>query len=262
MAKLGWGTPTLVSLVARHHHRDPGQHRDRRDPPDRAADHGRGADQRFRSTSSARSSSTSNGLVSSRPSSTRASSSSTIEGEMGLLVAFGDDANFVVSVGGFHPRFAPPPLPFPSPPDRISLLNTPVSRAHRRGLLRRHLEHRAVRRARGGVLRSRHPQRQGPPGRSTRCSSSRPSTSSSRSPPRSRSTCSARACSPCSSRIARRPAPWHVKGHGSISLLFWDIDVDFEKTWGEAAQRAAAHRGLPQDELNKPDNWRALLPAG
>ena len=34
---------------------------------------------------------------------------------MGLLVAWGDDANFVVSVGGFHPQFNPPPLPFPSP---------------------------------------------------------------------------------------------------------------------------------------------------
>ena len=28
----------------------------------------------------------------------------TIDGEMGLLVAWGGDANFVVSVGGFHPR--------------------------------------------------------------------------------------------------------------------------------------------------------------
>ena len=47
---------------------------------------------------------------------------------MGLLVAFGDDANFVLSVGGFHPRFSPPPLPFPGP-RRISfsILSTPVS---------------------------------------------------------------------------------------------------------------------------------------
>jgi hypothetical protein len=44
----------------------------------------------------------------------------TIEGEMGVLVAWGDDANFVVSVGGFHPRFNPPPLPFPVP-KRVAL---------------------------------------------------------------------------------------------------------------------------------------------
>jgi hypothetical protein len=44
----------------------------------------------------------------------------TLEGEMGLLIAWGDDPNFVVSVGGFHPQFTPPPLPFPTP-KRLSL---------------------------------------------------------------------------------------------------------------------------------------------
>jgi hypothetical protein len=39
----------------------------------------------------------------------------TLEGEMGLLVSWGADATFVVTVGGFHPQFDPPPLPFPSP---------------------------------------------------------------------------------------------------------------------------------------------------
>jgi len=53
----------------------------------------------------------------------------TLEGEMGMLIAVGNDANFVLSVGGFHPRFSPPPLPFPSP-RRISLdiVRTPVAR--------------------------------------------------------------------------------------------------------------------------------------
>jgi hypothetical protein len=52
----------------------------------------------------------------------------TIEGEMGLLIAFGAEANFVLAVGGFHPRFSPPALPFPSP-RRIALdvINTPVA---------------------------------------------------------------------------------------------------------------------------------------
>ncbi len=39
---------------------------------------------------------------------------------MGVLVAWGDDSNFVVSVGGFHPQFNPPPLPFPVP-KRVAL---------------------------------------------------------------------------------------------------------------------------------------------
>jgi hypothetical protein len=53
----------------------------------------------------------------------------TLEGELGLLVAWGSDANFVVSVGGFHPRFNPPPLPFPSPQRiAVSILNTDIAR--------------------------------------------------------------------------------------------------------------------------------------
>ena len=57
----------------------------------------------------------------------------TLEGELGLLVAWGDDANFVVSVGGFHPRFNPPPLPFPSPRRiSVSILNTDLARIRTR----------------------------------------------------------------------------------------------------------------------------------
>ena len=48
----------------------------------------------------------------------------TIEGGMGLLVNWGDQSNFVLTVGGFHPRYTPPPLPFPEPPRlAITLLN-------------------------------------------------------------------------------------------------------------------------------------------
>ena len=53
----------------------------------------------------------------------------TIEGGMGLLVKWGDDSNFVFSVGGFHPRYNPPPLPFPEPPRlAISILNESYAR--------------------------------------------------------------------------------------------------------------------------------------
>lgn len=58
----------------------------------------------------------------------------TISGSMGLLFAYGDDANFVLSVGGFHPQFSPPPLPFPAP-QRISidLINESFARIHADG---------------------------------------------------------------------------------------------------------------------------------
>lgn len=48
----------------------------------------------------------------------------TLDGEMGLLMDFSDNPNFVLSVGGFHPRFTAPPLPFPSPARlALSLIN-------------------------------------------------------------------------------------------------------------------------------------------
>ena len=53
----------------------------------------------------------------------------TLEGEMGLLVAWGDEPDFVLSVGGFHPSFQPPPLPFPSPKRMVvSILDTDWAR--------------------------------------------------------------------------------------------------------------------------------------
>lgn len=53
----------------------------------------------------------------------------TLEGGMGLLVNWGDDSNFVVSVGGFHPRFNPPPLPFPAIPRiAVNILNESAAR--------------------------------------------------------------------------------------------------------------------------------------
>ncbi len=58
----------------------------------------------------------------------------TIDGEMGMLIAFGDDANFVLSVGGFHPRYSPPALPFPTPQRiAIDILNTSVARIRAEG---------------------------------------------------------------------------------------------------------------------------------
>jgi hypothetical protein len=54
----------------------------------------------------------------------------TIEGGMGILISWGEEnANFVISVGGFHPQYPPPPLPFPIP-DRLSIniLNYPMAR--------------------------------------------------------------------------------------------------------------------------------------
>ena len=130
---------------------------------------------------------------------------------MGLLIAWGDDANFVLSVGGFHPTFTPPPLPFPSPAASVDLDPQRVVRTHPgRGLLRRHLEHGAVRRRGRALLRPRASSASRGTSASTPCSSSRPSTSSSRSRRRCRSRCSASACSASASA-----ASWKAPRRGT-----------------------------------------------
>ena len=98
MAKLGWGTPTLDQRLARHHHRDsPGNIAILGVLQVRAARRGRAAPRpagelhrRARVRQAAR-------CGSSPRCSSAASCSSRIDGEMGLLIAWGDDANFVVS---------------------------------------------------------------------------------------------------------------------------------------------------------------------
>ena len=56
----------------------------------------------------------------------------TLDGEMGLLIAWGNDPNFVLSVGGFHPEFTPPPMPFPVAAAAVDVDPQRVLRAHPR----------------------------------------------------------------------------------------------------------------------------------
>ena len=58
----------------------------------------------------------------------------TIAGGMGLLVEWGNEPNFVVSVGGFNPRFVPPPLPFPTPQRiQVNVINESFARIRAEG---------------------------------------------------------------------------------------------------------------------------------
>jgi hypothetical protein len=59
------------------------------------------------------------------------------------------------------------------------------------------------------------------------------------------------------------PAPWHAKGRASISLLFFDIAVSFDQTWGERRGEILQPvfvLPLLKIELGKKENWRAFLP--
>lgn len=189
----------------------------------------------------------------------------TIEGEMGLLVAFGDDANFVVSVGGFHPQFSPPPLPFPSPRRIVvNIINTSVARIRVEGYfavtsntvqfgarVEVYFGFSAINV--DGHLAFDALFQFSPFHFIIHISASL-----------SVHVFGAGLFSVSIDGTLEGPAKWHIVGHGSISLLFWDIDVDFEKTWGEDPDTPLppiAVLPIITGELNKPDNWRALLPS-
>jgi hypothetical protein len=189
----------------------------------------------------------------------------TLEGEMGLLVAWGDDANFVVSVGGFHPRFNPPPLPFPGPRRIVvSILNTAVARIRTEtyfavtsntvqfGSRTEVMFDVSVARVDGHLAFDALFQ-----------------------------------FSPfyfiieISASVSLKvfglglfsirlqfalegPTPWRAHGTGTLSLFFFDVSVDFDITWGDSKDTTLPPipvMPLLHAELDKIENWKAELPA-
>ncbi len=188
----------------------------------------------------------------------------TIEGDMGLLMAFGDDPNFVISVGGFHPSFTPPPLPFPSPRRvAVSILNTDWARIRVEGYfavtsntvqfgaraelyfgfdvanVQGHLQFDALFQFSPfyfiiSISASVELKVFGIGLFSVRLSFS-----------------------------LEGPTPWRAKGSASISLLFFDVSIDFDTTWGEHHKDELppiAVLPLLEKEFQKTENWKAELP--
>lgn len=190
----------------------------------------------------------------------------TLEGEMGLLVAWGDNANFVVSVGGFHPQFSPPPLPFPAPRRiAVSILNDSHARIRCEGYF---------------AVTSNTVQF------GTRaefyfgfsaCSLSGHSSFD-----------ALIQFSPFHFIVAisthfsvkvfglgvfgigirlklSGPTPWHANGTATLEFLFFDIDIHISFTWGDDRDTTLSPiKAMPilAAELAKSANWRAVLPKG
>ena len=183
---------------------------------------------------------------------------------MGLLVGWGDDASLVVSVGGFHPAFNPPPLPFGAIARiAINILNTDFARIRVEGYfavtsnsvqfgaaveiffgvsafnIDGHLAFDALFRFSPfyfiiSISASLGVKVFGIGLFSVRFRGS-----------------------------LEGPTPWHVEGTGSISLLFFDIDVDFSHTWGNEAETTLppiSVMPLLMAEYQKSENWLAVLP--
>lgn len=189
----------------------------------------------------------------------------TIGGEMGLLIAWGDDPNFVLSVGGFHPRFTPPPLPFPSPRRvSISILDESFARIRVEGyfaVTSNTAQFGAAVELYFGVSAF---AIDGHLGFDALFQFSPFYFVIDFSASMSVKVFGAGLFSVRIRGELEGTSPWHVEGEGSISLLFWDIDIPFSHTWGDSADTVLA--SIPAmpilvTELEKRENWTALPPA-
>jgi hypothetical protein len=189
-----------------------------------------------------------------------------LEGDMSVRFKWGDSPDFIFTVGGFHPSYTPPPLALPTLRRlAINILNTDIAKIRvecyqavtsntvqfgARADIHFDLEvcsitgfigfdalfqfspfHFIVQVAAGFSL-------------------------------------SAAGIDVMSVNIRMSlegPTPWRAKGTGSVSLLFFDISADFDKTWGSSVNTTLPDIAiLPQLilELNKTEQWSSVLSDG
>jgi len=189
----------------------------------------------------------------------------TLEGEMGVLVAWGDEPNFVISVGGFFPGFQPPPLPFPTPRRiAVSILNESWGRIRVEGYFAVTSNTAQFGAALDiyfgfsefsieGYLSLDALFQFSPFYMIVRISG--------------RLSLSVAGLDLLSVRLTltlEGPTPWRARGSGSVSLLFFEISADFDETWGDSVDTtlpSIAALPILAAEFRKLSNWVAELPA-
>jgi hypothetical protein len=189
----------------------------------------------------------------------------TLDGELGLLMDYSDRPDFVLSVGGFHPRFSPPALPFPTP-NRLALSIIDESFARLRidtylAVTTNTVQLGARAEAYFGFSAL---SVEGHFGFDALLRFSPFALIVEIS------------CGFCVKVFGlgvwgvqlrgslAGPTPWHITGSATISLLFFDISVDIDQTFGERRSELLPPIAvLPalKKELEKHDSWRATLPA-
>lgn len=191
----------------------------------------------------------------------------TLEGSIGLLVAWGENSNFVLSSGGFHPQFDPPnALPFPIP-ERLAIviLDYPLARIRvmayfavtsntaqfgARAELFFGFDNVSIE----GHLAFDALFRFSPFFFIITISASV-----------SLKVFGAGLFSVRLKGSLEGPTPWRIAGAASVSILFFEISVDFDETWGEAQDTTLpAQDAMPLlvAEVEKVENWTAELPSG
>jgi len=189
----------------------------------------------------------------------------TLEGQMGLLVTWGEEPNFLISVGGFHPAFNPPALPF-GLIKRISysLLNTSFARIRIDSyfaVTSNSVQFGAKVEIFFGVSAFKI---DGFLAYDALFLFSPFYFIISMSASLSVKVFGIGVFSVRIRGTLRGPTPWNIDGTGRISFFFFSIDVDFSHIWGHVIGIILAPiRVMPLllDELNKLENWQSVLPA-
>ncbi len=188
----------------------------------------------------------------------------TLEGGMGLLVNWGDNSNFVFSIGGFHPQYTPPPLPFPSPPRlAVNILNESYARVRIEGyfaVTSNTVQFGARVEVFFGVDAF---NIDGHFGFDALFQFDPFYFTFGLSVGLSVKLFGLGLFSIGFSGILEGPTPWHINGRGRIGFLFFSVSVPFEETWGEER-----HTELPpievfpiiEREFAAITNWEAIIP--
>ncbi|MGY0459555.1 DUF6603 domain-containing protein [Kitasatospora sp. cg17-2] len=190
----------------------------------------------------------------------------TIDGGMGLLVAWGDNPDLVLTVGGFHPSFRPPPLPFPVPNRlAVDILNRPGALIRVSGYFA--LTSNTVQFGAAAELRLGFDDF-GVEGHLSFDALFRFSPFSFVIEIAADVSLKAFGVGLFSIDLRFRlegPSPWRARGRGSISLLFLEISADFDISWGEEHDTTLppiAVLPLLAAEIAKVEGWRTVLPPG
>ncbi len=190
----------------------------------------------------------------------------TLDGGMGLLLGWGDDPVFVFTVGGFHPRFTPPPLPFPSP-QRLSLCILNESNAMVRIETYFAVTSNTVQLGAHAELRFGFDDF-GIEGGFGFDALFRFSPFYFIIDVNISLKLDIFGLDVLSVRVdlsLEGPTPWHARGTGHVSLLFFDFSADFDVTWGDSAETTlppVTVLPLLAAELDKRESWTTALPAG
>lgn len=189
-----------------------------------------------------------------------------LEGELGVLFAYGAEADFVLSVGGFHPQFDPPPLPFPTPKRlQLDLINESYARIRCDGyfaVTTNTVQFGASAEFFFGLSAL---SVSGHAGFDALIQFSPFHFTTSISTTFSVKVLGVGVFGVDIDLTLDGPTPWHAHGKGSISFFFFSIGVPIDVTWGDERDTAlppVAVFPFLAGELAKESNWRTVLPSG